>query len=644
MAKRKVDSTAADLPRAKKLLAQYEKDVAVATTQFKTVRQALILFGKKLAIDAKKGDELSIVQEVVEGRHPMNANYFDSLGVLSQDLLLPLEVNLALIQSKLSELVVDKSQLSVMKTTIRNRLLSDCRVTRDLARERVAELESVVVAGEALLRKAQRRLRPLEQNLARRENGLLRWIQNTETLRTQVESLRQEIANLETNVRQNKELLDAAQAALANAQANLRPKSNHPELQESNEKIFDLSVKKNELKKDVEVLNRQLAAVRTDFGHKVIDLEKRFVSCSKSLFRAVGAVAPLQVLVPTIDERGIAVDWDSDSWLGECRKRRTRATVLLSSPLHSIFSEDQRTLRNDIIRDLTKLGNQREQQIQRAEALRVQQVKDHQKKRLREAQEQEKQRVKREQKIATANRKEIRRLSELQQECRENLEEFETEHRRLDNRIDQNSRARGIAEDRVARILIQIRTKNPNMTSDYVRRNAPRFVAYDNAQAAVDRLGIERQLLRGLHGVRARLRQKSAEADQRVNAEIRSQSSAGEGKRGRAPRIEVNEWEDAERLAEMYLQYLRYTDARRTGAGSDGGVDVESARAVAQVKDQSNPVGRPLIQQLYGVAQSKRKKAFFFARRYAPQAVEWARENDVTLYQFNRAGEIKRVD
>jgi len=61
------------------------------------------------------------------------------------------------------------------------------------------------------------------------------------------------------------------------------------------------------------------------------------------------------------------------------------------------------------------------------------------------------------------------------------------------------------------------------------------------------------------------------------------------------------------------------------------------------VKDQSSPVGRHLIQQIYGVAHSRNKKAFFFARRYAPQAVEWARENNVKLYQFNRAGVVTEV-
>jgi len=142
---------------------------------------------------------------------------------------------------------------------------------------------------------------------------------------------------------------------------------------------------------------------------------------------------------------------------------------------------------------------------------------------------------------------------------------------------------------------------------------------------------------------RARLRRAKTEADQRVAAEVRSQSKTAKGKSGKAPQVEVNEWEDAERLAELYLRWLGYPDARRTNVGPDGGVDVESGRAVAQVKDQSNPVGRHLIQQIYGVAHSRNKKAFFFARRYAPQAVEWARENNVKLYQFNRAGVVTEV-
>src|SRR5437763_10631632 len=51
--------------------------------------------------------------------------------------------------------------------------------------------------------------------------------------------------------------------------------------------------------------------------------------------------------------------------------------------------------------------------------------------------------------------------------------------------------------------------------------------------------------------------------------------------------------DEAELVAAEWMRHLGFPDARCTGAGTDGGVDVRSAGAGAQVKAQLSPVGRP---------------------------------------------------
>ena len=71
--------------------------------------------------------------------------------------------------------------------------------------------------------------------------------------------------------------------------------------------------------------------------------------------------------------------------------------------------------------------------------------------------------------------------------------------------------------------------------------------------------------------------------------------------------------DDAEQVAAEWMRHLGFGDARCTGAGTDGGVDVRSREAVAQVKAQLTPVGRPELQALYGVARSEGCQPLFFS-------------------------------
>jgi hypothetical protein len=103
--------------------------------------------------------------------------------------------------------------------------------------------------------------------------------------------------------------------------------------------------------------------------------------------------------------------------------------------------------------------------------------------------------------------------------------------------------------------------------------------------------------------------------------------------------------DDAEQVAAEWMRHLGFGDARCTGAGTDGGVDVRSQAAVAQVKAQLSPVGRPELQALYGVARSEGRQPLFFSlMSYTAAALTWADEVDMALFRFDHAGMVEAVN
>lgn len=106
------------------------------------------------------------------------------------------------------------------------------------------------------------------------------------------------------------------------------------------------------------------------------------------------------------------------------------------------------------------------------------------------------------------------------------------------------------------------------------------------------------------------------------------------------PPFLIRSWEDAENVCLQWMIYWGFTDARLTQRGSDGGIDVESTNAVAQVKFTGSPIGRESIQKLYGAATALRKKGLFFAiSGYTSQALDFASTVKMPLFQFNLQGE-----
>lgn len=94
-------------------------------------------------------------------------------------------------------------------------------------------------------------------------------------------------------------------------------------------------------------------------------------------------------------------------------------------------------------------------------------------------------------------------------------------------------------------------------------------------------------------------------------------------------------WQQAEHVALDWMIKNGYRDASLTKSGADGGIDITSRKAVAQVKHHQKPVGLGEMQRMFGIAQATGRKALFFSSAgYAPKAKEWAQAHGIVLYRF----------
>jgi len=110
------------------------------------------------------------------------------------------------------------------------------------------------------------------------------------------------------------------------------------------------------------------------------------------------------------------------------------------------------------------------------------------------------------------------------------------------------------------------------------------------------------------------------------------------------PRL-IKTFSDAERYAAEYMRYLGYLDAAPTPGGSDGGVDVTSRDAVAQVKMEGVPTGRPVVQAICGIAAHEDKSALVFSLAgYTAQAAEWADRAGVACFEYAVDGTVQAAN
>lgn len=91
----------------------------------------------------------------------------------------------------------------------------------------------------------------------------------------------------------------------------------------------------------------------------------------------------------------------------------------------------------------------------------------------------------------------------------------------------------------------------------------------------------------------------------------------------------------AEHLARDWMLAMGIHDATTTRFTADGGVDVESAEWVAQVKNYRGTIGIESVRALAGVASSSGKKSIFFTTgRYPRSAHEFAEASGMALFRL----------
>lgn len=101
-------------------------------------------------------------------------------------------------------------------------------------------------------------------------------------------------------------------------------------------------------------------------------------------------------------------------------------------------------------------------------------------------------------------------------------------------------------------------------------------------------------------------------------------------------------WQSAEIMACDWMKKNGHWGAKLTPPGADGGVDVESRTHIAQVKHHASRVGIAEMQRLYGISQSTRKKALFFAASgYSSAAIQWAATHKIECYTYPPVKRVK---
>jgi hypothetical protein len=92
----------------------------------------------------------------------------------------------------------------------------------------------------------------------------------------------------------------------------------------------------------------------------------------------------------------------------------------------------------------------------------------------------------------------------------------------------------------------------------------------------------------------------------------------------------------AEQLVCAWMRHLGWADAEVTRTGADGGIDVESATHVAQVKNYAGSVGVDVVRQIAGVAAAEGKAPLVFTSgSYTVDALAFAERTAVPLFVYD---------
>lgn len=104
--------------------------------------------------------------------------------------------------------------------------------------------------------------------------------------------------------------------------------------------------------------------------------------------------------------------------------------------------------------------------------------------------------------------------------------------------------------------------------------------------------------------------------------------------------VAIRDFSDANTAAAEWLRHWGWIDAAPENGATANDVSISSRDVVAQVKAHASPIGRPALQQLFGIASAEEKIGMFFSLAgYTKQAREWADEVDLPLFRFDLQGQ-----
>ena len=103
-------------------------------------------------------------------------------------------------------------------------------------------------------------------------------------------------------------------------------------------------------------------------------------------------------------------------------------------------------------------------------------------------------------------------------------------------------------------------------------------------------------------------------------------------------------WQQAEELAAAHMRSIGFLDAVRTREGADGGLDVVSGNAVAQVKHHQAKTGAPDVQRLRGAGHKYPHLIFYSSAGYTAAAIATADDCGVSLFTYTETNEVTPVN
>ena len=111
------------------------------------------------------------------------------------------------------------------------------------------------------------------------------------------------------------------------------------------------------------------------------------------------------------------------------------------------------------------------------------------------------------------------------------------------------------------------------------------------------------------------------------------------------PPQRIDSWRTAETNAAAWMRHWGFDDAQVTPDGNDGGVDVRSSTAIAQVKREATDVGIEALQRLAGARLREHHLGllFFSGSGYTRQAALYAETMEMMLFVYEVDGAMLAV-